>query len=116
MCEKFLNYNWSEWHNFPDPSKGEYLYAPFGLGLYQLRNVKTEEYVLFGKVINCAYRISSLLPKPYGQGTRNNLEKREYLLKNLADIQYRTISFLSKSEMDITEKEIKKYNLHKFNS
>jgi hypothetical protein len=29
---------WSEWHRFPDPRKGELLIAPFGPGCYELRH------------------------------------------------------------------------------
>ena len=116
MPETLEKYDWSEWRNFPDPRIGNYLIAPFGFGLYQLRNIKSNEYILFGIGNNCAYRISSLLPRPLGQGTRNNNFKRIYVLQNISDLQYRTISFLSKEKMSKSEKEIKKLKLHKFNS
>lgn len=116
MSERLEKYNWSEWRNFPDPRKGGYLNAPIGFGLYQLKNIKSNEFILFGIGKNCAYRISSLLPKPYGQGTRNNIFKRDYILENISDIAYRTISFLSKEDMSKAEKEIKRLKLHKFNS
>ncbi len=38
--EKLYNTGWSNWKSFPDPRKGEYLYAPLGSGVYQLRNKK----------------------------------------------------------------------------
>lgn len=116
MLERLEMYNWSEWRNFPDPRKGDYLIAPLGYGLYQLKNIKSNEFILFGIGNNCAYRFSSLLPRPYGQGTRNNNFKRDYVLENISNIQYRTISFLSKENMRKTEKEIKNLKLHKFNS
>ena len=108
--------DWSEWKYFPDPRKKEYLNAPFGFGLYQLKNVKLNQYILVGIGKNCAYRMSSLLPKPFGQGTRNNNIKRDYVMENISDIQYRTISFLTEIEMKQVENEIKKLNLHKFNT
>ena len=116
MCKELDNYNWSEWHTFPDPRKGEVLTAPFGCGLYQLKNKHTEEFILFGISSNCAYRMTSLLPSPLGRGTRNNASKREYILDNLSSIFYRTISFLDKDDMKQTEKEIKKLNIHKYNT
>ena len=48
-------YSWSEWRCFPDPQKGQYLYAPFGGGVYRLRNKATKEYVLFGKIKRILY-------------------------------------------------------------
>ncbi len=116
MSKKIEEYNWSEWLNFPDPRKGEVLKAPFGCGLYQLKNINNEELILFGVGKNCANRMSSLLPKPLGCGTRNNDLKREYLLENLSSIMYRTISFLNTEDMNLVEKEIKKLKIHKYNT
>ena len=78
-------YNWGEWKPFPDPRNGEYLFAPFGYGVYQLRNIETNEFVLFGSSNNLAFRMSSLLPKPLGQGTRKKEEKRIYILNNIVN-------------------------------
>ncbi len=80
--------NWSGWKPFPDRRNKEYLFAPFGVGVYQLLNNKTNEYVLFGRGKNLAYRITTLFPRPIGQGTRNNNKKKDYVLKHLKYIQY----------------------------
>ena len=109
-------YNWSEWLNFPDPRKAGYLIAPFGLGLYQLKDIKSNKFILFGIGKNCSLRMTSLLPKPYGQGVRNNSLKRDYLLKNISNIQYRTIAFVTENEMKETEREIKEMKIHRFNT
>lgn len=109
-------YNWSVWRKFPDPRQGTYLIAPFGYGVYQLYNKKTNEFTLFGCGKHLAYRMSSLLPKPYGQGTRNNLQKRDFVLNNIEHIQYRTVAFTSEKMMKDCEKELKQLNIHKFNT
>jgi len=95
MEERKETYNtgWSNWKPFPDPRKGEYLNAPLGSGVYQLRNKKSNKYVLFGTSEHLASRMTSLLPRPYGAGTRNNTTKQDYVLNNIQDIEYRTISF-----------------------
>src|SRR4051794_16385067 len=80
---------WSVWRSFPDPREGGYLNAPFGPGVYQIRNRLTAEMVLFGRGANCAARMTSLLPKPLGTGTRNNTAKRDYVLSHLKDLEYR---------------------------
>lgn len=98
---------WSEWRLFPNPEKGEYLYAPFGAGVYQLRNRRTGQYVLYGRSGNLAFRMSSLLPKPYGEGTRDNVEKREYVWEHIDDIEYRTIAFSSKETAKLFESFVK---------
>ncbi len=76
---------WSTWRSFPDPRKGGYLCAPFGPGVYELRNSSTGESVLSGSGKNLAYRMSSLLPKPHGAGARNNEEKRKHVLDYLGN-------------------------------
>lgn len=109
-------YNWSEWKPFPDPRNGEYLFAPYGYGVYQLRNIKTSEFVLFGCGNNLAFRMSSLLPKPLGQGTRKNEEKRIYVLNHLSHIEYRTVAFFKREHMIKCEYILKQGDNHLFNS
>ena len=71
---------WSDWRRFPDPRKLELLIAPFGPGCYELRNGM--QLVLFGKGNHVAERMASLLPPPYGCGTRNNQAKRKYVFEH----------------------------------
>ena len=80
---------WSDWLPFPNPQSNGILCAPFGPGVYELRRSDTKQCVLRGKGKNCAYRMTSLLPPPLGQGTRKNNKKRNYVLKNLDLIEYR---------------------------
>ena len=89
---------WSRWRSFSDPKTGGYLSAPFGPGVYQLRNRKTRELVLFGKGKNVAHRMSSLLPRPLGAPGRNNEKKKEYVLDNLDNIEYRAKACGSEDE------------------
>ena len=107
---------WSDWRLFPDPRKKGFLLAPYGYGLYQIKNIKTNEFILFGVGKNCAYRMSSLLPRPYGQGTRNNIPKRQYILENIECMHYRTIAFDKAKEMSEVERTIKELRIHKFNT
>jgi hypothetical protein len=97
---------WSEWRPFPDPRKKGILIAPFGAGCYELRH-RDERLILFGTGQNLAYRMSSLLPAPYGAGTRNNADKRAYVLKHLDDIEYRTIAHSTPQEAELCEKGLK---------
>lgn len=71
---------WTPWRPFPDPRTGGILHAPIGPGVYDLRRISTREPVLFGIGARCAHRMTSLLPAPFGCGTRNNQNKRKYLL------------------------------------
>jgi len=94
--EALYKNGWSDWKPFPDPKKKECLCAPIGCGVYQLRNAKTGEFVLFGHSKHVACRMSSLLPS--GGGERKNEKKKEYVAKHLKDIQYRTIALNSEKE------------------
>ena len=110
------NLEWTEWKKFPDPRKGDYLLAPFGSGVYQLKNTITNELILFGSGKNIAYRMTSLLPEPFGRGTRNNMNKRKYILDNIKNIEYRTIAILDEIEMKVFEKNIKLLKNHLFDT
>ena len=80
---------WSKWLPFPDPRNLDYISAPFGPGVYELRRSDTKKCIIRGKGKNCALRMSSLLPPPLGQGTRKNENKRNYTLKHIKKIEYR---------------------------
>jgi hypothetical protein len=82
----------SEWRKFPDPRQGELLIAPLGAGCYELRRSDDSQLVLFGKGGHVASRMTSLLPMPWGSGTRNNAKKREYVWRHLGAIEYRTVA------------------------
>lgn len=83
---------WTTFNLFPSPFEGGYLFAPFGAGVYELKNIDTNELVYVGEGANVAYRMSSLMPEPFGAGTRNNFKLRQYILKNVNVIQYRTLT------------------------
>lgn len=108
-------FEWQDWLPFPDPNKGMYLSAPFGPGVYQLRNIASGELILFGTGKNCASRMSSLLPPPLGTGTRKNSRKREYVAKNIDVIEYRCAAFSSVSDAKEFERQLKR-TTHLFNT
>ena len=97
---------WSEWRPFPDPRKSGILTAPLGAGCYELRH-RDGRLVLFGTGGHVAYRMTSLLPKPLGVGTRNNAAKRAYVLEHLVDIEYRTSAFPTSQEAKVCERKLK---------
>jgi hypothetical protein len=96
---------WSEWRLFPDPRKYGTIIAPFGPGCYQLRNGK--QLVLYGSGGHVAQRMTSLLPKPLGSGTRNNAGKREYVSKRLGEIEYRTLACATLDDAKTEERELR---------
>jgi hypothetical protein len=98
---------WSQWLPFPDPRKRQFLNAPFGPGVYQVRHRSQTDMVLFGIGGHCAARMSSLLPKPLGTGTRNNSSKRKYLLQNIDDLEYRCLACESRSDAEKVERKIR---------
>lgn len=113
---EWKGYIWSEWRDFPDPRKLEYLYAPIGFGVYRLRNKETKDYILFGKSKHIARRMSSLLPAPLGSGTRTNEDKRKNVLDNLQSIEYQTIALTNSREITLCEKDVKESNKYIFNT
>lgn len=106
--------SWSNWKSFPDPRTGGYLSAPLGPGVYQIRNRATGEMALFGHGANCALRMTSLLPEPLGKGGRKNGAKREYILANLPDIEYRCHACSSASDAICVEREVKSGHAYLF--
>jgi hypothetical protein len=109
----------TQYRPFPNPRKAEYLHAPFGPGLYDLRRVSTKKPVLFGIGGNCAKRMTSLLPSDKGgSGSRNNSRKRNYVARHRNDIEYRTCALRTKEEAAELERTIKRElgHLYTFNT
>ena len=105
---------WSPWRAFPDPRERAYLCAPFGPGVYELRNSQTEKLVLFGRSKNVARRMTSLLPKQYGAGHRSNTDKQELVLAHLTSIEYRTKACTSETQAKAEERELRTANSYIF--
>jgi len=108
--------NWSPWRAVPDPRRLESLLAPLGPGCYELRRKDTEEKVLFGVSKNVAARMTSLLPKRLGTGTRKNSAKQEYVLQHIGLIKYRTIACADRHEAANVERELATRGPYLFNS
>jgi hypothetical protein len=105
---------WSDWKPFPDPRECGYLVAPLGPGVYELRHRRSGDLILYGCGKNLAYRMSSLLPQPYGEGTRNNAKKRSYVLEHIEDIEYRTRACDSKEQAEQQEQMLRMSGGHIF--
>ena len=104
-----MHWKWSRWRAFPCPRKGGHLNAPFGPGVYELRNRATGEMVYGGKGKHVGKRMLSLLPPPHGWGKRNNMGLREYVELNLADIEYRTKACATDDDAKAEERRFNKY-------
>ena len=116
MINDFEKMNWSAWKKMPSPTNCREITGPIKSGVYQLKNLKTGEYILFGISITCQKRMKSLFPKPYGTGTRNNENKRIYVFHNWQRLIYRTIATKSKDEAKQIEDILKKSKIHLFNT
>ena len=99
---------WEEWRPFPDPNSGDYLIAPFGAGVYWLRDTRNGEHIYIGESAQVAQRMTSLLPTPLGHGTRNNAELREFVAENVSHLEYRTTACSSKQEALVLEGQLRR--------
>jgi hypothetical protein len=100
-----MSLEWSHWRLFPDPRKRGILVTPFGAGCYELRNGR--QLVLYGQGSHVAQRMASLLPTPWGCGTRRNRKKREYIFQHLGRIEYRTLACTTHHEAKKEERRLR---------
>jgi excinuclease UvrABC nuclease subunit len=105
---------WHEWRAFPDPTKGDFLTAPFGAGVYWLRDSISGENIYIGEGSHVAQRMTSLLPAPLGHGTRNNAPLRDYVLANIQHVVYRTAACPSKTLAELLEAKLIAENKPRF--
>lgn len=107
--------NWSRWNPFPAAEMLYAIDAPIGPGVYELRLADTREPVYCGKSVCVSTRMQSLLPKPWGKGTRNNAGLRSFVLENSENIEYRTVALPTDYEAQQLEtfmKRKKRYLFH----
>jgi len=107
---------WTEWHPMPKPEKCREIDGPASAGLYQVRNKKDHQLILFGVGEECQNRMRSLYPEPYGTGTRNNEKKRKYIYDNWRNLEYRTLETRTKDEAVKIERLLKAEKNHLFNT
>ena len=97
---------WQDWRPFPDPNSGDYLVAPFGAGVYWLRDSVTGEDIYIGQGGHVAQRMTSLLPAPFGHGHRENSELRQFVLANASRLEYTTTACPTKADAVLLEKRL----------
>ncbi len=110
------NVKWTNWIQMPSPSNCRNIRGPGGPGVYQIRNKATEQLIQFGIGIRCQARMQSLFPAPYGSGTRNNSSKRDYILQNWQNLEYRFVATDTKAHAKYIEDNLKAQNNHLFNT
>jgi hypothetical protein len=107
---------WTEWYRMPESEKCRKILGPKNSGIYQIRNRQTDEFILFGIGKYCQKRMKSLYPAPFGAGKRNNKQKREYVLENWKELEYRTMETGSRLGAKEVEDIIKAEKNHLFNT
>ena len=108
--------DWTNWKPMPTLGNCRKIEGPEGPGVYQIKNNKTKQLIQFGIGIKCQQRMKSLLPAPHGTGKRNNSNKRDYILKNWINLEYRTLETDTRAEAKQIEDGIKAQNNHLFNT
>jgi excinuclease UvrABC nuclease subunit len=116
MIENLNNINWSNWKPMPSPETCKQIVGPDGPGVYQIRNKKTQQFIQFGIGTECRKRMKSFFPSPYGTGTRNNNDKREFILINWQQLEYRTLETETIEDAKRIEMKLKQQNIHLFNT
>jgi len=90
--------------------------GPEEAGVYQVRDRRTGELILFGISGTVKKRLKSLMPAPYGSGTRKNGGKRAYVLAHYADLDYRTLATPTRADAADVERQLKDDRNHRFNT
>lgn len=110
-----IGYKWTNWIKFPAPDSIRNIRGPKGPGVYQIKNETTDELILFGIGGECQKRMQSLMPAPWGSGTRNASDKRKYVYENYKDLVYRFIATKTRDEAAKIENFLRRQNNHLFN-
>ena len=88
---------WSSWKRFPDGANGGTVEAPIGPGLYEVCHTQTGRMIAFGDSGNVAQALSGLKSNG-GFSPLARLFRRRPMMRNVADLEYRTCAAGSRSE------------------
>ena len=108
--------DWTNWKPMPAPDNCRKIEAPEKAGVYQIRNKKTNQFIQFGIGGECQKRMKTLYPQPHGTAGRNNQDKRNYILENWENLEYRTLVTDTRDEAKQIEDGIKAQSNHLFNT
>lgn len=107
---------WTNWKSMPAPENCRKIEGPIGPGVYQIRNKTTNQFIQFGIGGECQKRMRSIFPQPHGTTGRNNHSKRNYILENWKNLEFRTLETNTREEAERIEVGIKAQNNHLFNT
>ena len=88
---------WSSWKRFPDVESGGHVEAPIGPGVYEVRHTHTGRVVAFGPAGNVAQALSELKVNG-GVGAFARLFRKQPLVSQVSDLEYRTCAAASRAE------------------
>ena len=92
---------WSSWKRFPDVQVGGHVEAPIGPGVYEVRHTTTGRVVAFGHAGNVANAISDLKLNG-GANSITRLFRRQPLVSEVSDLEYRTCAAATRAEAKTT--------------
>lgn len=92
---------WSSWKRFPDAQFGGHVEAPIGPGVYEVRHTLTGRVVAFGHAGNVANAIADL-KLDGGVHSIARLFRRQPLVSEVSDLEYRTCAASSRAEAKTT--------------
>jgi hypothetical protein len=87
---------WSGWKRFPDAEIGEFVEAPVGPGVYEVRHTMTGRVVAFGHAANVADTIADLKLNG-GVSSFAKFFGRQPLVSRIADLEFRTCAAASRA-------------------
>ena len=105
-----LEVKWSDWCPMPNCENSREIIAPQNSGVYQVRNKRSKDLILFGSGVKCQERMKTLY------GGRKNQLKIDHVLTYWEELEYRTMETNCKEEAEAVEVLLKAKKNHCFNT
>jgi len=97
--------SWTGWKRFTDAHGAEFVDAPAGPGVYEVRHTLTGRVVAFGHARNVASALDEL-KRNGGIGTFARLFRRQLPVSRISDLEYRTCAAATRSEAKTTAQRL----------
>ena len=88
---------WSTWNTFHNATRGDFVEAPIGPGVYEVRHAPTGALIAFGHSGNVAGALADIKVDG-GEGGWKSLFRKALPKPNVMELEYRTYPTASRSE------------------
>ena len=97
---------WSSWKRFPNAEIGDFVEAPIGPGVYEVRHTNTGDLIAFGHAGNVAQALADLKVDGGGRSW-TRMFRKESPVPLVGDLEYRTCAAATRAQARVAAQRLR---------